>query len=161
MTLTDLADKEIKLYSAVIEIYDGKIKLEPEVNLDRIFTEYKNIHKEYAQISDKQIEGLKRGLFIQWYALTEPNYLTGISELDIKAEREIMTVLKNRIDQNKTDEELIWMMNYYLAWDWVFEKYKDIAKFKKIDEEKISISRKIETQGRGQMGIYWNSILTE
>ena len=159
MTLSDLANKEIDLYSNVIVIYEHKKSVDKSnLSLNQIHTEYKNVHEKYAEKSDNDIEALKRGLFIQWYAQTEPNYLTGINELDEKAERKIITDLKKRIDENKTDAELIKMLNYYLTWDYVFDRFKDIAVFQKSNVDKIL---QIKTDARGQMGIYWKSITAE
>ncbi len=129
------------------------------MTLDEVYSEYKNVHKEYAKMSDKDIESLKRGLFIQWYSMTEPNYLTGIAELDEKAELKIIAELKNRIDHNTADNELLWMLNYYLEWDFVFDRFRNIAEFKK-DENIIDFTKiKLKMINRGQMGIYWNSII--
>ncbi|WP_417372254.1 hypothetical protein [Gelidibacter japonicus] len=162
MTLIELADKEIDLYSNVINIYDGKISSNNQgLTLEEIQEEYKNVHNEYSKLSEKNIEALKRGLFIQWYSITEPNYVTGINKLDEKSERKIITDLKTRIDQNEADKELIWMLNYYLNWDYVFDRFKDIIAFDKIIQEKDADKPNIKTDERGQMGIYWKSITTE
>jgi len=160
MTLTDLTNKETELYNLTINLYNGKGSSNSKViTLDEIYTEYKNIHKEYAKMSDKDIESLKRGLFIQWYSITEPNYLTGISELDEKSELKIITELKNWIDKNKTDNELNWMLNYYLEWDFVFDRFKKIVKFEKNENVDDLTNIKLKMINRGQMGIYWNSIM--
>jgi hypothetical protein len=155
MTLTELTDKETELYSSAIDLYDGK---EKQLTLNQIHAEYRNVHKEYAKMSETDIESLKRGLFIQWYAITEPNYLTGIAELDENAERKIITELKKRIDQNKADNELKWMLNHYLNWDFVFYRFKKIAEFKKNKKVTYLTNKKLKMVNRGQMGIYWNSI---
>tara|TARA_R110002049_G_scaffold308226_2_gene511411 strand:- start:4827 stop:5312 length:486 start_codon:yes stop_codon:yes gene_type:complete len=161
MTLIELANKETDLYSIVIDIYNGKSNADNhDLTLDEIYVEYKNVHKEYAKLSDNNIEGLKRGLFIQWYSLTEPDYLTGLNELDENAERKIITDLKNRIDQNEADEELLWMLNYYLTWDWVFDRFRDIMEFKTV-KFKSNNKPNIKTDERGQMGYYWKSIMVE
>ena len=158
MTLTDLENKETELYNLTINLYNRKGSSNSKT-LDEIYTEYKNVHKEYAKMSDKDIESLKRGLFIQWYSITEPNYLTGISELDEKSELKIILELKNWIDKNKTDNELNCMLNYYLEWDYIFEKFKNIIEFKKT-ENVVNLSNiKLKMIDRGQMGIYWNSIM--
>ena len=158
MTLTDLENKETELYNLTINLYNRKGSSNSKT-LDEIYTEYKNVHKEYAKMSDKDIESLKRGLFIQWYSITEPNYLTGISELDEKSELKIILELKNWIDKNKTDNELNCMLNYYMEWDYVFEKFKNIMEFKKT-ENLVNLSNiKLKMIDRGQMGIYWNSIM--
>ncbi len=165
MTLKQLANKENELYSGVIELYNGKTETTSESKLNEIFNHYREIHKDYAGLGDNEIEALKRGLFIQWYSLTEPNYLTGISELDEKAEWKIITSLNRHIDQKTIDSELTWMLNYYLSWDWVFDQYKDIVEFNKTnDTEECSLPKQIDQQKmnkRGQMGIYWNSIIRE
>ncbi len=160
MTLTDLTNKENELYSLVVDLYNGKINKNTKgLTLEKVYAEYKNVHKEYAKMSNKNFESLKRGLFIQWYSMTEPNYLTGIAELDEKSELKIITELRNRIDQNKADNELKWMLNHYLEWDFVFEKFKKIAKFEK-DKNVIELTNiKLKMAYRGQMGIYWNSII--
>ncbi len=160
MILTDLANKEKELHNFTIDLYKEKGNSDSKgLTLDEIYAEYKNVHKEYAKMSDKDIESLKRGLFIQWYSMTEPNYLTGIAELNKKSELKIITELKNRIDQNKTDNELKWMLNHYLEWDFVFERFKNIAEFEK-DKNVIELTNiKLKMVNRGQMGIYWNSII--
>jgi hypothetical protein len=160
MILTDLANKEKELYNFTIDLYKEKGSSDSKgLTLDEIYAEYKNVHKEYAKMSDKDIESLKRGLFIQWYSMTEPNYLTGISELDKNAELKIIAELKNRVDQNKTDNELNWMLNYYLEWDYVFERFKNIIDLRKKENVIDLTSKKLKMINRGQMGIYWNSII--
>ncbi|MCG2432210.1 hypothetical protein [Aequorivita xiaoshiensis] len=162
MTLIELANKEIDLYTNVINIYEGKISSNNQkLTLEEIQVEYKKVHNEYSKLSDKNIEALKRGIFIQWYALTEPHYLTGINELDEKTERKIITDLKTLIDRNQTDEELMWMLNYYMSWDFVFDRFKDIVELKKKVRVKNGERPKIKTDKRGQMGIYWKSITAE
>lgn len=156
MTLTELTDKETELYSYVIDLYNGK---EKDLTLNQIHAEYKNIHNEYSKMSETDIESLKRGLFIQWYSMTEPNYLTGIAELDKNAETKIITELKKRIDQNKADNELKWMLNYYLDWNFVFDRFKNIAEFEKDKNITDLTNKKLKMINRGQMGVYWNSII--
>lgn len=161
MTLTELANKETTLYASAIDIYNRKTESNNGLDLNDIFSEYKIIHEEYAKLSDGSVESLKRGLFLQWYSNVEPNYLTGISELDEKFERKIIINLKKLIDRNEADDELISMLNYYLSWDWVFEKFIDIVEFKIADDVQNNITTEMETDERGQMGVYWKSVITE
>ena len=156
--MIDLANREIELYSNVIDIYEKKINTDKSnLSLNQIFAQYKNIHEEYSEKSGEDLEALKRGLFIQWYALTEPNYLTGIELLNEKSERKIITNLKKRIDENKADNELIKMLEHYLNWEYVFDRFKNIARFEKKDDNTLLQIK--NTDGRGQMGIYWKSIM--
>ena len=110
---------------------------------------------------EAQIEALKRGLFIQWYSKTEPNYLTGINEIDFESEYKILKIIENKIEN--LDSELKWMLNYYGNWDFAFEKKKNLKKLERFIENITdeffpkSINR-IEMAKRGQMGEYWNSL---
>ena len=86
MTLQELAYKEDNLYDKVIDLYHQSQTDQTNKQLQEIFREYKKIHQAYAELSNHDLEAFKRGLFIQWYALTEPNYVTGISDLDENTE---------------------------------------------------------------------------
>jgi hypothetical protein len=162
MKLTDLTYKDNELYSEVLDLINQKRSKKTEDKLQTIFFAYRKLHQLYADIADKNIEALKRGLFIQWYALAEPNYLTGIADLNEQAEIKIIQTLNEKIENNELDGELDWMLNYYLNWDWVFDRFNgynglDKAKMNKKDNLPDSIDYNSMDQ-RGQMGKYWNSL---
>ena len=80
--LKELNNQESKLLNSVIEIYKAdKTKSNLYLPRDEIFNEYSLVHEIYSKLSSKSIDALKRGLFIQWYCYTEPQYLTGIGNL--------------------------------------------------------------------------------
>jgi hypothetical protein len=163
MTLQELADKEDALYREVIDLDRQPQSGEADKTLQDIFLEYKEVHKAYAELSLSNNEALKRGLFIQWYALAEPNYLTGIAHLDENAENIIIQVLNDLIDSGKADRELIWMLNYYAAWDWIFDRLPSFKGFNSniVNEQNNYLPDKIDKEEmlqRGQMGRYWNSL---
>lgn len=163
MILEELAYKEDKLCSKIISLYNKPQTEDSDKELEEIFVEYKSIHKKYAALASHNIEALKRGLFIQWYALIEPSYLTGIANLDERAENKILQAVNDIIKTDRVDLELVWMLNYYSNWEWVFERLEFYKGFDpnivneqnnklpdSIDKEKMSL--------RGQMGKYWNSL---
>ena len=163
MTLQELANKEDALYSKVIDLYRQPQSQTTNEALRDIFHEYRKIHQAYAELSLTDNEALKRGLFIQWYALSEPNYLTGIADLDENAENKIVQVLNDRIESGNADNELIWMLNYYANWDWIFERLASFKGFNStiVNEQSNHLPEKIdrdEMAQRGQMGKYWNSL---
>ena len=163
MTLQELAYKEDKLYSKVIDLCDKPQTKETKEQLNIVFTEYKKLHQKYADLSSHDIEALKRGLFIQWYALTEPMYLTGISDLDEDAAEKVIQNLNELISTYKTDNELNWMLNYYSNWDFVFKIYKSFKGFDTnlVNEMNNHLPENIDKEEmklRGQMGKYWNSL---
>jgi hypothetical protein len=168
MTIEQLTIKESELYTEVMDLYkkDSIIpqSKETEMKMEIVYDMYKDIHKQYAEIADKQDEALKRGLFIQWYAWTEPSWSTGIGLLDDVAMTKIITILNDKIVSNTLDAELKWMLNYYVnpAWVFAFDKFKgyqgldNVIKNCTVGSLPKSID-KISMQTRGQMGLYWTS----
>ena len=164
MTTEQLAHTETELYSTVIEFYQKEQTDEFNERIKAVFASYKQVHKNYSDIAKEDDEALKRGLFIQWYACTEPNYLTGIEELDEEAEQNIIDLIEKKIQNNSLDTEIKWMLNYYATWDFVFDRFKDrkglaglIAN--KTDELPFGlVIDKVAMNKRGQMGTYWNSL---
>ena len=163
MTLQELADKEDALYSKAIDFCRKSQSAQTDEKLQYIFHEYRMIHQAYAELSKTDNEALKRGLFIQWYALAEPNYLTGIADLDENAENKIIQSLNDRIEAGNADIELTWMLNYYANWDWIFERLTSFKGFNStiLNEQNNYLPDKIDREEmalRGQMGKYWNSL---
>lgn len=162
MNLEELAQTEQELYSIVMDLCDQKQTKENDDKLDEVFISYKQVHKQYAALTQNELEALKRGLFIQWYALTEPNYLTGIGDIDEQAEHKIINLLDEKIGRNTLDSELTWMLNHYATWDYVFERFQSFSNLKAfLINAKPSFPDKIDRNGmekRGQMGKYWNSL---
>lgn len=163
MTLQELADKENILYKQAIELYRQPQSEKNDRLLQDVFLEYRKIHQEYAELSLTNMEALKRGLFIQWYALAEPNFLTGISDLEETAENKIIQTLNDLIDAGGADDELTWMLNYYARWSWIFERLTSFKGFSSaiVNEQNNQLPVRIDREAmaqRGQMGTYWNSL---
>lgn len=164
MTTEQLANTETKLYSTVLELYQREQSDEINERIKAVFASYKQVHKHYSDIAKKDDEALKRGLFIQWYACTEPNYLTGIEELDEEAEKNIIDLIEMKIQNNSLDTEIKWMLNYYATWDFVFDRFKNRKGLAELIANKTDglpfglVIDKIAMNKRGQMGTYWNSL---
>ena len=164
MTTEQLAHTETELHSTVIEIYQKEQTDELNERISAVFASYKQVHKNYSDISKEDDEALKRGLFIQWYACTEPSYLTGIGELDEEAEQNIIDLVENKIQNNSLDTEIKWMLNYYATWEFVFDRFKNskgLAELiaNKTDELPLGlVIDKAAMNKRGQMGTYWKSL---
>ena len=129
MTIEQLALMEDELYSSVMDLYRKPASLENNYSLYLITQKYKEVHQQYSKLAFTDVEALKRGLFIQWYALTEPTFLTGIGELKTESENRIIEELQKRIDSISIDFELKWMLNYYASWEWCFDHVKSFQGF--------------------------------
>ena len=164
MTVEQLAETETELYSTVLDLNEKKQTEELNEKLKTVFASYRKVHKEYSELAEVDEEALKRGLFIQWYSSTEPNYLTGIDDLDQIAEENIIDIIENKIQDNSLDEELKWMLNYYASWSYVFDRYKNKKGLNelilnKTDGFPSTLQINFETmKKRGQMGTYWTSL---
>ena len=164
MTIEQLANIETNLYSTILNLYKNEQTEELTERLKTIFASYKQVHRDYSNLAKEQDEALKRGLFIQWYAMTEPSFLTGIGELDEEAEKNIIYLVEEKIQNNSLDTELKWMLNYYANWDYVFDRFKickGLAELIANSTDGLPIGLiidKIVMNKRGQMGDYWNSL---
>lgn len=166
MTIQELTHWENQLCSRVTDLYYQPQTSAIDDELIEIFMQYRDVHQHYADLAHEDIEALKRGLFIQWYALTEPNYLTGICGLEQQAQEKIMQVLTEVIGAGNAEYELVWMTHYYLDWEWVFEQYTNVKGFDLtvLSAQTGSLPATIDRQAmeqRGQMGSYWNSLIRD
>lgn len=159
--LSKLAHQEEEISKKVAELCRRPESEEITRAYWKVFEIYSGIHEAYAVAACNNSEALKRGLFIQWFALSEPNYLTGIS-VALNNENKLIECLYSAIDSGLADYELCWMLNYYFIWDWIFER---LDSFKGFDSRIINDSYKLpshidreEMAKRGLMGKYWNSL---
>jgi hypothetical protein len=164
MTIEQLAKIEMELYSTVLDLLKKEQTVENNKNLEVVYASYKLVHRKYSDLAKEQVEALKRGLFIQWIVQTEPSFLTGIGDIEKEAEKNIIDLVNEKIQNNTLDNELTWMLNYYANWDFVFESYKDrlgLAEFVENSTDGFPqelVIDKTNMKQRGQMGIYWNSL---
>ena len=163
MTTEQLANTETELYSTVLDLYKKEQKEELNEKLKTVFAAYRQVHKHYSDLAKENDEALKRGLFIQWYAITEPEYLTGTEELDEEAEENIIDLIEEKIQNNSLDSEIKWMLNYYATWDYVFDRFKNRKGLAELIANRTDglplgiVINKAAMKQRGQMGRYWNS----
>lgn len=61
-----LANRENQLYSIVLDGHGTMEEKAKQLRDKGVYENYKQIHLSYAENSDKNLESLKRGLFIQW-----------------------------------------------------------------------------------------------
>jgi len=158
-----LSNKENELYSIVLGVQGTMEEKAKQLRDKGVYDKYKKIHSTYASNSDRDLESIKRGLFIQWYALCEPSCFTGINELELKSELKIIGHIDKLITNNNLDSELKWMLKYYSNWSYVFERFEEFNGLQnwiknQIEIELPSTVDREQMQNRGQMGKYWSSI---
>lgn len=121
--INDIAKEENKIYIKVLSLIGSIEEKNEQILKLGISEEYRNIHQKYAELSNRNIEALKRGLFLQWYVCIEPTFLTGIGDLNPDAQDKIIEETDKLLENKLVDEELNWMLNYYKNWNFAFEKF--------------------------------------
>lgn len=163
MTIDQLSETEDQLHEEVIRLYKSEPSQIANNQLQVLFQKYRDVHLQYSLSAANDDEALKRALFLQWYSYSEPNYLTGLNDLDKTAEARVMDIVEDKLRNKSCDNELTWMFNYYASWDYIFEPYSDrpsITEFlaQRNDAQFPNSIDRIAMKKRGQMGHYWNSL---
>lgn len=165
MTLNDLNLKEKIIHKKISELKGSIDEKEKFIRQSKFNNEYFNIQKYYYSIYKNtcNIEALKRNLFLQWYRISEPFFITGIDFLDNDIEVYNLKEIIQLLNKNYLDNELLVMFKYYYSiTNWYFNEFdflKDLIKSLEMyiyeDVKKEFITK---TEDRGIMGIYWNEI---
>lgn len=163
--LVSLAAREMVLDTqlAAARAIRGLTEESPEYR--SIFADYAAIHREYVELAmSGDEEALKRALFLQWYRVTEPWFLCGLSDLDASAEHRLLTRVDSLCASNRLGEELSWMLPYYyLMADYYFQ-HEDwcpalVAHCQAHPHRgRMEQPTPFVSEGRGQMGEYWQSV---
>lgn len=151
-----------------------------------VYLRYTLIYRAYVDLafngdSYERMEALKRALFIQWYSVAEPQFMSGIiyigapiddfAELDLRRELAILEHVQKFILGQAFDSELHWMMDwYYRIYDYylTIESFPSIAPLIEYLQSIVKIDHWIVTGlnlpdleslvGRGQMSDYFVSM---
>jgi hypothetical protein len=162
MTLDELAKKEEHLLQRVRSIKGGY--QEYPSDYDSIFNEYEKIHHEYTDLAilSSDIEALKRAVFIQWFLVSEPAFISGIKKLDQDSMVSALDELQKIILTGSIDEEFTWMLNCYcrITNDFLVPRSrygKVISYLEGLPDWKPERAAGFSFHNRGQMGEYWLS----
>ncbi len=123
-SLSKLSDAEHALYKEVI----SRIS---EEELGKVMDNYSNLHLQYLELYDNssdsevKLEALKRLIFLNWYSLVEPGYLTGVGTLDLATVSQSYSRLNDLMMKNGLDKEFKWMLSAYACWGDLLIKFID------------------------------------
>jgi hypothetical protein len=171
-TLHNLSDREWELYNITISLEGTMENKERQLTENGTFDKYRIIHKDYYELCDSSydaetaLESLKRLIFLNWYSILEPSFLTGMENLNNDTIFKSFAKLNDYIHNNKLDEEFKWMLSFYSSWDYLILTYSEnklpaLTNFiKSINHTLSHIPAELSEESmrnRGQMGIYWTS----
>jgi hypothetical protein len=160
--LTQAEAALLKRVDAVTGLMEDK---NARLNESGVFAEYSRIHRCYVELIDDPscgLEALKRALFIQWYAVSEPACFTGILEVAAEPEAKILSRLDEMTKSGHLDAELRDMLRwYYQVSDWYFERREQVPNLKRFLKEpphEPPRLHKTDLGNRGQMTRYCQSL---
>jgi len=174
--LNYLSDQEYKIHGWRDSLLNRTRNADEwKFNKEDIKTDYESIHQQYLNICEQsddefiRLEVLKRLIFLNWYYVLEPEFLTGIKKLDTVAMFNSYKILNSYIQERKLDDELTWMLKFYSSWEYIIFEYSEgklneLTSFvEEVDTTKLNFPKQQLTKGimdnRGQMGIYWKKLV--
>jgi hypothetical protein len=177
-TIDSLSNQELELYNYTVSLQEmtDMDDIEKKLKEGGIFRQYQRIHKSYLDLffstahEETKLEILKRLIFLNWYAIVEPPWLSGIQDLDRSTVFKSFSILNDYLTNNKIDKEFKWMLSYYSSWDFAMLPFSAglnaLTKFvKEVDTSILHAPKKELPKGtmdnRGQMGMYWISCSVE
>lgn len=158
--LEELLARLRHLHPSMNELGELELELHAETTahreLGRTEHRWRELHQAYADRPGAD-EGLKRALFIQWYARAEPSFVTGIGELDAAAERTVLRTVSRCLsqpDEHMNNAELramaAWYQQQHRPEDWELDIAEPFGSLDRPPCEAIDT-----TLERGVMGLYW------
>ena len=128
-----------------------------------VYEAWNGIFEQYVALARERgdVEAMKRAIFLVWYRVADPEWITGIMNLDRQAVREIFRIANEAAGSGQLDTELTWMLPYYYSVaDWYLPLEFDGLKKASVRNTRLWMTGCIESSftNRGQLGQYWESI---
>jgi len=128
-----------------------------------IYSEWSGVFEQYVELAlGGNTEALKRSLFFLWYQCSEPNQLSGLSDLNEQLIEKILRMVANQAKGSALDLEMQFMLPYYFqVCSWYFERF---SKLDALTNQSLTNTELWQTEAakqswahRGIMGDYWSS----
>lgn len=160
MNIDEISTREFEAISIMHSVEGTLDEIDVQLRQRGVYEAYAKIFKDYANISYRSIEAVKRSLFLMWSAMVEPPMYSGINVLSETDVRKMFDALDKLLSQEIDDYELRWMISYYADWEFVFNsctEYPNIMEALNL-KNKAKIPERIyakEMENRGTMGRYF------
>jgi hypothetical protein len=140
-----------------------------QITRSGLYAEYPAIIRAYFEVDGLQpetgLEVLKRTLFLVWHSFKALPVDSGISEIAESTVRKVFADLEHTIAHGQADDELRWMAAWYR--DNFPEPFDTFGPVRSLDEfirdvstaDSLDKLRASNFAGRGQLGMYWSSLL--
>ena len=172
LTLSALAGWETAVLASLRGAAGTIEEKDAQIARSGLYAEYPSIFRAYLDLArlrdqpETALEALKRAVFLAWHAVMEPPVYSGLAELPESALRQLMYDLQRAIRAGGIDTELRWMLAWYRGVSSVmFEHYGPVTGLDALvsglppDAFKAQALTSHMFEGRGQLGVYWQSVL--
>lgn len=166
LTLEGLTSIEANLQGIVASISGTIEERIARFREESVFHRYSELFLSYLALAEppsSNVEALKRAVFLAWYELSEPTFLSGVGDVPEDARRRLVALLDSL--GVRLDDEFRWMLAWYFHLsDFAFPDLDSHPDLKVIlrSEDPMGWIRHRHTsdrmRGRGLMGEYWISV---
>lgn len=162
-----MANKDIKQLAALEQQW---LRKQHRIVKDRahayeqagVYAAWRDIFRQYTLLARRDLEALKRAVYLCWTERSQDPLLSGVKDLDQDVVREVLAAAADLAGANRLDAELRWMLSYYhLVEPSYLDRFDDLEDLKRISGEDPLLYRdeclKCSFENRGHMGRYWKA----
>ncbi len=128
-----------------------------------VYAAWQDIFGQYVALArERDLEALKRALYLTWAERSMSRLVTGVQSLDEERIREVFGIADRRARDGQLDAELEWMLPYYyLVEPSYLNRFENLEALKRASREHPFLYRQrsldVSFDRRGQMGDYWKA----
>lgn len=169
LSLDALANWEAAVLARISGARGTPDERDAQITRSGLYAEYPAIIRAYVEAArpdpEAALEVTKRTLFLVWHSFKALPVDSGISEVAESTVRQVFAELERTIASGSADDELRWMLAWYR--DSFPEPFDTFGPVRSLDEfiRDVSTADAFENlrlsnfSGRGQLGLYWSSLL--
>jgi hypothetical protein len=169
LSLEALANWEAAVLARISGATGTPDERDAQITRSGLYAEYPAIIRSYFEVTGPQpetdLEVTKRTLFLIWHSFKALPVDSGIAEVAESTVRKVFSDLENTIANGDADDELRWMLAWYR--DSFPEPFDTFGPVRNLDAfirdvstiDAVENLRSSPFSGRGQLGLYWSSLL--
>jgi hypothetical protein len=169
LSLEALANWEAAVLARISGASGTPDERDAQITRSGLYAEYPAIIRSYFETEGPEpetwLEVIKRTVFLVWHSFKALPVDSGISEVAESTVRDVFGALDHLIGNGNADEELRSMLAWYR--DSFPEPFDTYGPVRNLDafirdvstEDALEQLRESQFGGRGQLGMYWSSLL--
>lgn len=127
-----------------------------------VYAAWHEIFQRYASLAGRDVEALKRAIYLCWTQRSQDPFLSGVPDLDEDTVRAVLVAANALAKTDGLDEELRWMLPYYhFVEPSYIDRFENLDDLKRVNgQDPLAYRReclKGSFENRGHMGRYWKA----